>query len=218
MVVEGLLAALADEPRLAAHAGILVDATLGPGVAERAHANGVTVSMPLERGGCEIYETEPADLRSHLEHHGPELPKVLVRYNVEGDVDGNRVQRARLAEVSTTVRDTGGRFLFELLVPPTPAQLDAVGGDPGRFDFGITYLARHASLGREVAIKEICRAIWRCAMARCRSCRGPPNWLGISTGYASASSTKRATWSSSSAYRASCGSSISSRPMARRIR
>ncbi|MEW2379594.1 2-deoxy-5-keto-D-gluconate 6-phosphate aldolase domain-containing protein [Micromonospora sp. NPDC047812] len=134
MVVEGLLAALADEPRLAAHAGILVDATLGPGVAERAHANGVTVSMPLERGGCEIYETEPADLKSHLEHHQPELPKVLVRYNVEGDVDGNRVQRARLAEVSAAVRDAGGRFLFELLVPPTPAQLDAVGGDPGRFE------------------------------------------------------------------------------------
>ncbi|XTZ16540.1 2-deoxy-5-keto-D-gluconate 6-phosphate aldolase domain-containing protein [Micromonospora echinospora] len=134
MVAEGLFAALADEPRLAAHAGILVDDTLGAGVPERARAHGVTVSMPVERGGCEIYETEPADLRSYLDHHRPDLPKVLVRYNVEGDADGNRVQRERLAEVATAVRDTGGRFLFELLVPPTPAQLDAVGGDSGRFD------------------------------------------------------------------------------------
>ncbi|MFI6819812.1 2-deoxy-5-keto-D-gluconate 6-phosphate aldolase domain-containing protein [Micromonospora sp. NPDC050187] len=134
MVAEGLLAALADEPRLAAHAGILVDDTLGPGVPERARAHGVTVSMPVERGGCEIYETEPADLRSYLEHHRPDLPKVLVRYNVEGDADGNRVQRERLAEVAAATRDAGGRFLFELLVPPTPAQLDAVGGDSGRFD------------------------------------------------------------------------------------
>ncbi|SCL32419.1 5-dehydro-2-deoxygluconokinase [Micromonospora pallida] len=134
MVAEGLLAALADEPRLAAPAGILVDDALGPGVAERARAHGVTVSMPVERGGCEIYETEPADLKSYLDHHRPDLPKVLVRYNVEGDAEGNRVQRARLAEVSAAVRDTGGRFLFELLVPPTSAQLDAVGGDSGRYE------------------------------------------------------------------------------------
>jgi myo-inositol catabolism protein IolC len=134
MVMEGLLAALADEPRLTAYAGILVDDTLGPGVAERAHANGVTVSMPLERGGCATYESEPADLKAYLNHHRPELPKVLVRYNVEGDAEDNRVQRARLAEVSTAVREAGGRFLFELLVPPTPAQLDAVGGDAERFD------------------------------------------------------------------------------------
>jgi len=134
MVVEGLITALADEPRLAAHAGILVDDILGPGVAERARANGVTVSMPLERGGCEIYETEPTDLKAYLDHHRADLPKVLVRYNVEGDAEGNKVQRVRLAEVSTAVREAGGRFLFELLVPPTPAQLDAVGGDSERFD------------------------------------------------------------------------------------
>ncbi|MEU2611024.1 2-deoxy-5-keto-D-gluconate 6-phosphate aldolase domain-containing protein [Micromonospora sp. NPDC007271] len=134
MVLEGLVAALAEEPRLARYAGILVDATLGAGVAERARASGVTVSMPLERGGCEIYESEPDDLKSYLDHHHPELPKVLVRYNVEGDTEGNRVQRERLAEVATAVRESGGRFLFELLVPPTPAQLDAVGGDPERFN------------------------------------------------------------------------------------
>ncbi|MEU4567552.1 2-deoxy-5-keto-D-gluconate 6-phosphate aldolase domain-containing protein [Micromonospora sp. NPDC023956] len=134
MVAEGLLAALADEPRLAAHAGILVDDTLGPGVPERARAHGVTVSMPVEKGGCEIYETEPADLRSYLDHHRPDLPKVLVRYNVEGDAEGNRVQRERLAEVAAATRDAGGRFLFELLVPPTPAQLDLTGGDSGRFE------------------------------------------------------------------------------------
>lgn len=159
MVVEGLLAALADEPRLAAHAGILVDATLGPGVAERARAHGVTVSMPLERGGCEIYESEPADLTSYLEYHRAELPKVLVRYNVEGDAAGNRVQRARLAEVSTAVRAAGGRFLFELLVPPTPAQLDAVGGDPERFDRELRPALVHRAMAE--LLDEVPVDIWK---------------------------------------------------------
>lgn len=134
MVLDGLLAALDADPALAAHAGILVDETLGAGVPERAHAHGVTLSMPLERGGCDIYETEPADLTGYLERHRPELPKVLVRYNVDGDAASNRIQRERLAEVSAAVRKAGGRFLFELLVPPTPAQLDAVGGDTATFD------------------------------------------------------------------------------------
>jgi len=133
MVLDGLLAAMAAEPSLAPHAGILVDDTLGPGVAERARAHGVTLSVPLERGGCDVYETEPADLPAFLAHHHPELPKVLVRYNVEGRAEDNRVQRQRLAEVARAVHAAGGRFLFELLVPPTPAQLDAVGGDPERF-------------------------------------------------------------------------------------
>jgi myo-inositol catabolism protein IolC len=134
MVLEGLLAALADEPRLAAHAGILVDDQLGAGVPERARAHRVTLSMPVERGGCEVYETEPDDLPAYLAHFRPELPKVLVRYNVEGSGADNRIQRERLAKVSQAVRDSGGRFLFELLVPPTPAQLATVGGDTARFD------------------------------------------------------------------------------------
>jgi myo-inositol catabolism protein IolC len=90
--------------------------------------------MPVEKGGREVYETEPADLADFLEHHRPELPKVLVRYNVDGDASANRVQRERLAEVSAVVRKAGLRFLFELLVPPTPEQLDAAGGSSDRFD------------------------------------------------------------------------------------
>jgi myo-inositol catabolism protein IolC len=93
--------------------------------------------MPLERAGHDRYETEPADLAGFLRHHTPALPKVLVRYNVEGDREGNRAQRDRLAEVSAAVRGAGGRFLFELLVPPTPAQLAAVGGDPVKYECDI---------------------------------------------------------------------------------
>ncbi|WP_432906114.1 2-deoxy-5-keto-D-gluconate 6-phosphate aldolase domain-containing protein [Micromonospora matsumotoense] len=122
LVLDGLLAALDAEPRLAAHAGILVDDQLGAGVPERARARRVTLSMPVERGGCDLYETEPADLPGYLAHFRPELPKVLVRYNPDGSAADNREQRTRLAGVSRAVRDSGGRFLFELLVPPTAQQ------------------------------------------------------------------------------------------------
>ncbi|MFI7023079.1 2-deoxy-5-keto-D-gluconate 6-phosphate aldolase domain-containing protein [Micromonospora sp. NPDC049900] len=134
MVLDGLLAALAAAPELREHAAVLVDDLLGPGVPERAHAHRVALSMPLERGGLDVYETEPADLPGFLRHHTPTLPKVLIRYNVDGDREGNAVQRDRLAEVATAVRDAGGRFLVELLVPPTPGQLAAVDGDTAAFD------------------------------------------------------------------------------------
>ena len=122
MVLDGLLAAVAEAPELAPHAGILVDEQLGAGVPERARANRVTLSMPVERGGLDLFETEPADLPAFLGHFAPDLPKVLVRYNPLGSAMDNALQRARLAKVSQAVRDAGGRFLFELLVPPTVEQ------------------------------------------------------------------------------------------------
>ena len=126
-VLDGLVAAVEHGvPREAA--GILVDAELGPGVAERARAEDVVVSIPLERAGLEIYEDEPADVASFLAHYEPDLAKVLVRYNPEGDADANAIQRQRLAASSAATRDAGSRFLFELLVPPTTQQLDAAGG------------------------------------------------------------------------------------------
>ena len=123
-VLDGLLAAVdGGVPREAA--GLLVDDELGPGVAERARAAGITLSMPLERAGLDLYEDAPADVPAHLAHHAPDLAKVLVRYNPDGDADANAVQRRRLAATARAAHETGSRFLFELLVPPTSAQLDA---------------------------------------------------------------------------------------------
>jgi myo-inositol catabolism protein IolC len=124
IVLDGLLAAVdGGVPREAA--GLLVDDELGPGVAERARAAGVTVSMPLERAGLDVYEDAPADVAAYLAHHAPDLAKVLVRYNPEGDADANALQRRRLAATARAAREAGSRFLFELLVPPTPQQPDA---------------------------------------------------------------------------------------------
>lgn len=132
VVLDGLLRAVEGGVDRAS-AAILVDEDLGPGVAERARAHGITLSMPLEVGGREVYEDAPADLPAWLAHHRPDLAKVLVRYNPEGDAEANEVQLRRLATTSAASRDAGCEFLFELLVPPTSEQL-ARHGDEGTYD------------------------------------------------------------------------------------
>ena len=64
----------------------------------------------------------------------PAYAKVLVRYNAQGDAELNRRQAARLAQLGDWLHGTRRKFLFELLVPPTPRQLERVGGDADRYD------------------------------------------------------------------------------------
>lgn len=131
LVLEGLIKATEGQDRSAA--ALLVDAELGPGVAERAQYAGIRLAVPVERAGRAIYETGPEDLAGHLHRTAPEFAKVLVRYNPDDAADRNDLQRQRLAEASRVSRDSGCRFLFELLVPPTPEQLTEVDGDSERF-------------------------------------------------------------------------------------
>jgi 5-dehydro-2-deoxygluconokinase len=60
---------------------------------------------------------------------------VLVRYNPEGDATLNARQAARLKRLSLWLRaHETSRFMFELLVPPEPAQLDRLHGDKKAYD------------------------------------------------------------------------------------
>jgi myo-inositol catabolism protein IolC len=59
---------------------------------------------------------------------------VLVRYNPEGDRELNRRQAERLLELSEWLRANDRKLLFELLVPPTAAQLEHLSGNRARFD------------------------------------------------------------------------------------
>ena len=118
--------------------GVLVDEEFGAGVARRAKATGVPLAMPVERSGQEEFEFQYGDdFGAHLESFDPTFAKVLVRYNPDGDPDLNRRQAERLARLSHWLRDRQRRFLFELLVPPTPAQLDRFGGDQRAYDRGL---------------------------------------------------------------------------------
>jgi myo-inositol catabolism protein IolC len=112
--------------------GVLVDEQFGTPVARAAKAGGILLAMPVERSGQEEFQFEYGDaFGDHIEAFDPDFSKVLVRYNPEGDHDLNRRQTVKLARLSDWLHAHDRRFLFELLVPPTPAQLARFGGGDG---------------------------------------------------------------------------------------
>lgn len=115
--------------------GVLVDEEFGASIALRAKDEGVPLAMPVEKSGQEEFEFEyGAEFGTHIEEFDPTFAKVLVRYNPEGDAVVNRRQTAQLATLSRWLRRHDRKFLFELLVPPTTAQLDRFDGHQRDYD------------------------------------------------------------------------------------
>jgi myo-inositol catabolism protein IolC len=116
-------------------AGILVDEQFGADIAREALALGAQLAMPVERSGQDEFDFEYGEaFGEHILAFDPTYSKVLVRYNAEGDRELNARQAARLARLGDWLHSRGRRFLFELLVPAEPAQLESVGGDADRYD------------------------------------------------------------------------------------
>ncbi len=134
LIFEGFLRAL-DEGANRSSAGLLVDEQFGAKIAQEAKAGGMTFAMPVEKSGQDEFDFEYGDeYGKHIDEFDPTFTKVLVRYNPAGDGAMNERQTERLVKLSQWLHERGRKFLFELLVPPTPAQLESVGGDAGRFD------------------------------------------------------------------------------------
>lgn len=114
--------------------GILVDEQFGADIARAATRAGLLLAMPVEASGRKEFDFQyGAAFGEHIEAFDPTFNKVLVRYNPD-DPAGNAAQTARLRELSDWLRARERLFLFELLVPATPAQLASVGGDAERYD------------------------------------------------------------------------------------
>jgi myo-inositol catabolism protein IolC len=134
VIFEGMERALADGVSNEA-AGILVDEQFGTEIARAAKRDGIKLAMPAEKSGQDEFDLEYGEeFSAHIEAFDPAFTKVLVRYNPEGDGATNARQSARLKQLSDWLHHTGRRFLFELLVPAEPHQLDVVDHDGGRFD------------------------------------------------------------------------------------
>lgn len=115
--------------------GILVDEQYGTHVAAHALEDGPLLALSVEKNGQDEFDFEYGqDFGAHVETFDPAFTKVRVRYNPEGDPELNARQMERLARLTDWLQQRGRRFLFELRVPPTQAQLDAVGGDRERYD------------------------------------------------------------------------------------
>jgi myo-inositol catabolism protein IolC len=114
---------------------MLVDEQFGADLARRAKKEGVILAMPVEKSGQDEFDFEYGDeFGKHIEEFDPTFSKVLVRYNPEGDREMNATQLVKLERLSTWLHENDRKFLFELLVPAEPAQLESVGGDGDRFD------------------------------------------------------------------------------------
>jgi 5-dehydro-2-deoxygluconokinase len=117
------------------HAGILVDEQFGAAILRDAARSGYITCAPAEKSGQEEFDFEYGeDFAKHIEAFNPTFCKVLVRYNPEGDKDMNARQSGRLRRLSEYLHGTNRKYMFELLVPATPSQLQQLGGDRKRYD------------------------------------------------------------------------------------
>ena len=134
VIAEGFFRAV-DEGAPKESCGLLVDEQFGADVARRAKKEGFLFAMPVEKSGQDEFDFEyGADFGAHIEEFDPTFSKVLVRYNPEGDAAMNERQVGRLRRLSDWLHERDRKFLFELLVPAEPAQLEKAGGDADRYD------------------------------------------------------------------------------------
>jgi myo-inositol catabolism protein IolC len=134
LIFEGMLEAVQRGAEAGA-TGVLVDEQFGSDIPQRAKEHGLRLAMPVEKSGQNEFDFEYGDdFGAHIEKYDPDFSKVLVRYNPEDDAVLNERQLRRLKRLSDWLHDHGRKFLFELLVPATEAQLAKVDGDTDRYD------------------------------------------------------------------------------------
>ncbi|HZV75404.1 MAG TPA: DUF2090 domain-containing protein [Conexibacter sp.] len=114
--------------------GALVDEEHGAAAADAARERGLVLAVCAEKSSREEFELEFGDdYAAHIQLFDPHFVKVLVRWNPDGDVAMNARQAARLAELSAWLAPRREKLLFELIVPPSDAQLSTADGDAARF-------------------------------------------------------------------------------------
>jgi 5-dehydro-2-deoxygluconokinase len=134
LIYEGMKKA-SDRGVDAQSVGVLVDEQFGGSIPQDAKAAGLKTAMPVEKSGQDEFDFEYGDdFGEHILKYDPDFSKVLVRLNPEGDAVTNERQLARLKRLADWLHDNGRKFLFELIVPAEPRQLEAVGGDTDRYD------------------------------------------------------------------------------------
>ena len=134
VIYAGFQQAIADQvPK--DRVGILVDEEFGSAILRDAESLGYITVAPVEKSGQEEFEfAYGEDFAQHIEAFHPTFAKVLVRYNPEGDAPLNQRQAGRLKRLSDSLHQTQRLFMFELLVPASPRQLEQVEGDKNAYD------------------------------------------------------------------------------------
>jgi myo-inositol catabolism protein IolC len=117
--------------------GVLVDEQFGGDIPARAKERGLVLAMPVEKSGQNEFDFEYGEaFGEHILRFDPDFSKVLVRYNPDDPdtAEMNERQLVKLKRLADWLHENDRKFLFELLVPATEAQLASVGGDSDRYD------------------------------------------------------------------------------------
>ncbi len=115
--------------------GILVDEQFGIEILQDAVKNNYITAASVEKSGQDEFDFAYGDdFAKHIENVNPTFSKVLVRYNPEGDAAINKAQAERLKRLSDYLQKAKQYFMFELLVPAEPAQLEKVNKDKNEYD------------------------------------------------------------------------------------
>lgn len=134
LIYEGFQQALANGLQRE-YGGLLVDEEFGTAILRDARKQGFITALSVEKSGSDEFEFEyGSEFGNHIEAFDPSFAKVLVRYNPEDDSALNPRQCKRLKQLSDYCRQGGRRFMFELLVPATTAQLEQLAGDKDAYD------------------------------------------------------------------------------------
>jgi 5-dehydro-2-deoxygluconokinase len=135
LIFEGLLEAV-ERGAEAGASGALVDEQFGSDIPTRARASKLELAMPVEKSGQPEFDFQYGeDFPAHIDGFDPDFSKVLVRYNPDDpDTEMNARQLGRLKVLSDWLHAHDRKFLFELLVPATKAQLESVEGSSDRYD------------------------------------------------------------------------------------
>jgi len=137
VIYEGFQQAIADHvPK--DRVGILVDEEFGSALLRDAASKGYITVASVEKSGQEEFEfAYGEDFAQHIEAFHPTFAKVLVRYNPEGEAALNQRQVSRLTRLSNYLHQAQTLFMFELLVPASPMQLEQVEGDTNAYDLTV---------------------------------------------------------------------------------
>ena len=89
-----------------------------------AKKRGIKTAMPIEKSGQKEFDFDHTDFKAHIDRADPTFVKVLVRYNPESDKQINLRQLEKLKLASDYAHKKNKKFIFELLVPAEPKQLE----------------------------------------------------------------------------------------------
>jgi myo-inositol catabolism protein IolC len=135
LIYEGMVKAVEAGGVPGDQIGVLVDEQFGGAIPRQAKEHGLLLAMPVEKSGQDEFDFQYGDdFGEHIEQFDPDFSKVLVRLNPDGEPEINERQLDRLKRLGDWLHEHDRKFLFELLVPAEPQQLESVGGDTDRYD------------------------------------------------------------------------------------